>query len=53
MKWFCLEWYEYLFKSESLLNLWCRLRGHPEGVVYYSSGFEPDMRCKTCGEDLG
>lgn len=31
----------------------CRLAGHPAGVWWYTShGLEPDMRCKTCGDDL-
>lgn len=33
---------------------WCRLRGHPAGVVFYNpGGFEPDMHCINCGDDLG
>lgn len=31
----------------------CRARNHPAGVVWYSSGYEPDMTCRECGEDLG
>lgn len=32
----------------------CRWRGHPAGVYWFTStGTEPDMRCKGCGEDLG
>ncbi len=31
----------------------CRWRGHPCGVWWYNvGGFEPDMRCKNCGDDL-
>jgi hypothetical protein len=30
---------------------WCRLRGHP-GIIYYSSGPEPDNRCKRCKEEI-
>lgn len=34
--------------------VWCRILGHPNGVVYYTmTGTEPDMHCKDCGEDLG
>ena len=33
--------------------LWCRMRGHPAGVIWYSSGWEPNMHCKNCGDDLG
>jgi hypothetical protein len=33
---------------------WCRLRGHPAGVVFYDPiGTEPDMTCKNCGDNLG
>jgi len=33
---------------------WCRLRGHPDGPVFFDPiGTEPDMRCKNCGDDLG
>lgn len=31
----------------------CRLKGHPNGPIYYTtSGFEPDMRCKDCYDEL-
>jgi len=34
--------------------IWCRMRNHPCGVVWYNgSGLEPDMTCKNCGDDLG
>lgn len=34
--------------------IWCRIRGHRAGVVWFNpSGYEPDMTCKCCGEDLG
>jgi hypothetical protein len=52
-KWFCLEWYRYLLTSESFVNLVCRIRNHPNGVVFYNMGWEPDMHCKDCEEDLG
>lgn len=63
-KWFSLWWYEYLFSfdqfsgmygaslTEKLVCIWCRLKGHPSGPVWYSSGFDPNMQCKDCGEDL-
>ena len=36
------------------LIFWCRLKGHPSGIVYYRSfGNCPDTRCKECGEDIG
>ena len=32
----------------------CRAQGHLCGVYFYNvGGFEPDMRCKGCGEDIG
>jgi hypothetical protein len=53
MRWFDSNWYEYLFESSfSIKKLWCRLRGHPCGCVYYSSGLEPDYHCKNCGDEL-
>jgi hypothetical protein len=53
-KWFHIWWYKFLFTDyKGLRNLWCRIRGHHGGVVWYSSGLEPDMTCKDCGEDLG
>lgn len=34
--------------------IWCRLRNHPAGLVWYNpNGFEPDMHCKFCGDNLG
>ena len=37
-----------------LSRCWCRLRNHPAGVNWYNpGGFEPDMYCRGCGEDLG
>jgi hypothetical protein len=65
MKWLSLQWYLYLIDfsdrqfaswnlKEKLECFMCRIKGHPKGVVFYNmSGFEPDMSCKTCGEDLG
>lgn len=56
-KWFTLSWYQYLFKDhDGILNVLCRMRGHPNGVVWLNFNpykLEPDMRCKDCGEDLG
>jgi hypothetical protein len=54
MIWLCVEWYKYLASSSNLVNLLCRIRGHPEGVVFYTMDrLEPNYCCKTCGEDLG
>lgn len=43
-----------LYDESSLQRLVCRLRGHPNGEVYYNSyGDEPDHHCKDCGEIIG
>lgn len=36
-----------------LLRCRCRAKGHPCGVFWNSGGYEPDMHCVDCGEDLG
>jgi hypothetical protein len=57
--WFTRDWWRYLLAPREWGHVsWprtilCRLRGHPAGVYWYSSGFEPDMHCKECGDDLG
>lgn len=67
MHWFTWSWWAYLFGPMNRVRyndewfwrmrvVWCRLRGHPGGVVWFNpnaSGYEPDMTCKNCGEDLG
>ncbi len=55
MKWLKPPWWEYLLTNcTGWTNFICRIKGHPCGVVYYNStGLEPDMHCKNCGEDLG
>lgn len=60
-KWFSKTWWKYLLekpKHPEYCNWWyrilCRLKGHPNGVIFYNiSGNEPDMRCKNCYDDLG
>lgn len=58
-RWFEFAWWQYLFSKPWRQKLtweifWCRVKGHPNGTVYYNpGGFEPDYRCKDCGEDLG
>lgn len=33
-------------------TVWCRMRHHPAGSVYYNpGGCEPDPTCKNCGEE--
>ena len=63
LNWVNLGWYKYLFsdlKSRynderfwKLRMIYCRIRGHAGVVWYNANGFEPDMTCKNCGEDLG
>lgn len=61
MEWFELNWWKYLLKKRSkyyqvniLKTLICRIKGHSCGVVWFnSSGLEPDMHCKNCGDNLG
>lgn len=40
--------------KEKIKVVFCRLRGHPNGPIYYTGpqGTEPDMRCKDCLEEL-
>lgn len=60
MVWFSRLWYKYLFTEldwcdgylHKLKVIHCRIKGHPAGPVWYSSGFEPDMSCKNCGDEL-
>lgn len=60
MRWFNRHWWHYLLAprrdgDESWLRvLWCRLRYHPYPVVWFNAtGYEPDMHCTNCGDDLG
>jgi hypothetical protein len=55
MEWFSYWWYKYLFTDLQDLNqLVCRIKGHPNGIVFYNcGGLEPDTTCKDCGEELG
>lgn len=44
----------FLFEETKGERLLCRMRGHPNGEIYYNpGGFEPDHRCKDCGEEIG
>jgi hypothetical protein len=57
--WFTRDWWEYLLEKKSPEYSWyevikCRMFGHPAGVTWYcASGYEPDMTCRGCGDDLG
>jgi len=48
-------YYKYLFEIPFTIRaLFCRMDGHKCGVVWYNpNGYEPDMTCKNCGDDLG
>jgi len=36
-----------------LSRIWCRLRGHPNGQVFYNpDGYEPDDHCVDCGDEI-
>ena len=54
-KWFCLGWYRYLLEDNTgWRNIWCRLRGHPMGEIFFNTGgLEPDHRCRNCHEIIG
>lgn len=56
------KYFKYLFEKKSPYHnwfevIWCRLRGHPKGVIWYNTSYlepiEPDMTCRGCGDDLG
>lgn len=53
--WLTTNWWHYLLDDcENWNQFRCRMKGHPHGVVYYNpSGYEPDMSCKDCGDELG
>jgi hypothetical protein len=59
---FTFDCWIYLFKTDKdsgdytgrIRRAFCRFRGHPYGVVWYTtSGDEPEMICKNCGDYLG
>lgn len=64
-RWFTVSWWGHIFAPikvsryhdewfPRIRTVWCRIRGHPAGIVFYNpGGLEPDYRCKNCGEDLG
>ena len=55
MRWTNKDWWSYLLgKPLTLKAFFCRASGHKCGVVWYNTtGMEPDMTCKGCGDDLG
>lgn len=43
-----------LTEETRIQRILCRLRGHPNGQVFYNpNGYEPDTSCKDCGEEIG
>jgi hypothetical protein len=58
--WFTKSWWQYLLAKSPdptytnwFNRIWCRMHGHPAGPWYYNAnGFEPDMQCKNCGDEL-
>lgn len=47
-------WWSDLWEETRPERIICRFRGHPKGMIFYNpGGYEPDGRCKTCGEDIG
>jgi hypothetical protein len=64
MIWFHRDWWAYLFAPMRgwryddewfwrLKVVWCRMRGHPSGMRWYSNELEPDTHCIDCGDDIG
>ena len=60
IKWFSIYWWKYLTEKRRdgdeswIAVIKCRLTNHPKGVVWFNyTGFEPDMHCRDCGDDLG
>lgn len=57
-KWFSIGWYLFLFSkgdNPDFCSRWerakCRAKGHPCGTIFYTiTGYEPDDRCKNCGD---
>jgi hypothetical protein len=61
LKWLTPGYYVYLFSDLKWANetafhklevIWCRIKGHPNGPVWFSQGLEPDMSCRDCGDEL-
>jgi hypothetical protein len=68
MHWLTRDWWAYLLERPSHYatgypygvwwrdwpnRIWCRWHAHPAGPWWYGNGWEPDMKCKNCGDDLG
>ena len=60
MKWFTLGYWKYLLEKKDADYSWiqvlkCRITEHKHYDVpfYTSTGVEPNMHCRGCGDDLG
>jgi hypothetical protein len=58
--WLRYSFWKYIFEkpkehqTSRKTIIWCRLRGHPDGEIFYNpGGMEPDHRCKNCLELIG
>ena len=62
--WITKDWWKYVVEHVEFYNndnelfffqhMWCRATGHPCGVWFYNmGGYEPDIHCQYCGDDLG
>lgn len=53
-RWFTAYWWKYLLEKPcNRTKFWCRIKGHPDGPIWYNiNGTEPDMRCQNCKDEL-
>ncbi len=56
--WFTLSWWKYILEKplgeRPIKRIACRVKGHPNGEVFYNvGGLEPDHHCKDCGDFIG
>lgn len=56
LNWFTKSWWQYLLeKPLNKTKFLCRIKGHPNGPIFYRVDdriLEPDDRCKDCGDHL-
>jgi len=55
LNWFTKSWWQYLLEKPcNPKKFFCRANGHKCGVIYFNpGGYEPNMHCKNCDDDLG
>ena len=53
--WFKSRGWRWMWDETRMPRIVCRIRRHPNGPIYYNAGegYEPDWRCKDCGDVLG